>query len=343
MADRVLLHVGLMKSGTSFLQQVLRANRATLHERGVLFPSPWRRQVQAVKEVSSHGTGRQPPLASEGPWASLVAELRDWPGTAVVSMEFLGPRGPAKARDVVRALGPAQVDVVITVRDLARTIPAMWQETLQNRRTPTWPDYLAAVEAEDRATRGPGQAFWLRQDAPGITEVWQRAAGRDRVSVLTVPPPGASPELLWERFASLLPAGAVDVDLAVRSNPSLGLASLEVLRRLNARLAERPRTITPGQYERVVKQLIAKRGLAGRAGDPRLGYHADWVARRGERDIERLRELAPRVVGDLEELRCRPVPGSDPDDVGAEQQLEAALDALAAAVAGLARRPRRRR
>lgn len=338
MAERVVLHVGLMKSGTSFVQQVLRHNRKPLRDHGVLFPSPWRRQVQAVKDVSVHGSGDQPPLAADGPWRSLVAEVREWPGTAVVSMEFLGPRGADKARQIVADLAPARVEVVLTVRDLARTIPAMWQESLQNHGTWSWSEYLAGVEGEDRTRRGPGRAFWTRQDAPGITEVWQQAAGPGQVTLVTVPAAGAPPELLWERFASVAGVDSAGLDLAVRSNPSLGLASLLVLRRLNQRLETHDEPLTPRQYERVVKQLLAKRGLAGRPGDPRLGYDAGWVPARGDRDIERLRELSPRIVGDLEELRCRPVTGSSPDDVSVEQQLEAALDAVEHAVIELARR-----
>lgn len=331
MAQRVVLHVGLMKSGTSFLQQVLRHNKNLLLDQGVLFPTPWKRQVQAVKDLIAQGT------AGAGAWQGLVEEIREWPGTAVVSMEFLGPRSPATARQIVETFAPGTVEVVITVRDLARTIPAMWQETIQNRGSWTWADYLAAVEAEDRSSPGPGRAFWTRQDAPAITETWQTAAGADRVTVLTVPPAGAPPRLLWDRFAALVPVEG-DVDLDVRANPSLGLASLLVLRELNLRIDAAEDPLTPRQYERIVKQLLAKRGLAGLPGDPRLGYDAGWVAARADRDLERLRSLAPRVSGDLEELRCAPAAGVDPADVTVEQRLEAALAALAHAVTVLARR-----
>ncbi len=338
MAERVVLHVGLMKSGTSFLQEALRTNQEVLRDQGVLYPSPWRRQVHAVRDVIGHGDGDQAPLDDDGPWRALVSEVRSWPGTAVVSMEFLGPRGPTKTRQILAELAPAEVEVVITVRDLARTVPAMWQETLQNRGTWTWEEYLAGVATEDRSTPGPGRAFWHRQDAPGITEVWQESAGRDRVVVVTVPPVGAPRGLLWERFASLLPISGEDIDLDVSANPSLGMASLQVLQRLNQRLEAMPEPITPAQYERVVKRLLAKRWLAGRADDPRLGYEAEWVVARGDRDVARLRELRPRVLGDLEELRCRPVPGHDPHDVTAEMRLEAALDAVQQAVVVMARR-----
>lgn len=343
MAERVVLHVGLMKSGTSFIQQVLRRNPGPLSGQGVLFPGPWRRQVQAVKDVTDHGGGQQPPLADDGPWRTLVAEVHDWPGTAVMSMEFLGPRGPGKVSRIIEDLAPARVEVVITVRDLARTIPAMWQESLQNRGTWSWEEYLQGVRAEERSQPGPGRAFWSRQDAPGITQVWQRAAGPENVTVVTVPPPGAPPDLLWERFASVVPVDSGRLDTAVRSNPSLGLASLLVLRELNQRLADQSRPLSPRAYERVVKQLLAKRGLAGRAGDPRLGHEAEWVVERGARDLHRLRELRPRVVGDLEELRCRPVPGSRPEDISVEDRLDAALDAVQYTVTQLARRTGRHR
>ena len=95
--------------------------------------------------------------------------------------------------------------------------------------------------------------------------------------------------------------------------------------------------MTPRQYERIVKQLLAKRGLAGLPGDPRLGYDADWVAARGDRDVERLRALAPRVAGDLEELRCAPVAGSRPRR-SARARLAAGLAAMLFALVQLARR-----
>jgi hypothetical protein len=214
----------------------------------------------------------------------------------------------------------------------------MWQESLQNRKTWTWTDYVTGVEAEDRTQPGPGRAFWTRQDAPEITGAWQAAAGKDRVTLVTVPPPGAPRDLLWERFASVVPVTSAGLDLDVRSNPSLGLASLEVLRRLNLRLDEQSPPLSARHYERVVKQLLAKRGLAGREGDPRLGHTAGWVVDKGDRDVARLAALAPRVVGDLEELRCSPIPGAQPGDIAAEDHLEAALDAVQFAVNQLARR-----
>ena len=62
-----------------------------------------------------------------------------------------------------------------------------------------------------------------------------------------------------------------------------------------------------------------------------------WVVERGARDLARLRELAPRVVGDLDELRCEPVAGRGPEAIGSEEQLAAGIDALLFALVQLAR------
>jgi len=261
-ARRLVLHVGLMKSGTSFIQQVLRANDEVLAGRDVLFPAPWKLQVQAVREISDHGGAGQDPVDDKGPWRKLMKRIEEWPDTAVVSMEFLGPRGRRKVREILADLPADEVQVVISVRDLARTIPAMWQENVQNWGRLSWPEYLDGVREEDRSKPGPGRSFWTRQDASGIAETWVSAAGADRVTLLTVPPRKAPSSLLWERFASIIPVDPAGFDLDVPSNPSLGLPSLLVLHELNARLRESPDPITARAYERTVKRLLAKRSLA---------------------------------------------------------------------------------
>lgn len=341
MSRRIVLHVGLMKSGTSFLQSVMKSNAGELRRRGVLFPGggSWRPQVRAVRDVAERGGGGQPPRSPNGPWARMMREVDEFTGTSVISMEFLGPRPPKKIQEIVTSLPPAEVEVVVTVRDLARTVPAMWQESVQNWSHVTWPDYLAGVRAEDMSSQNPGRAFWTRQGAARIVRNWTAAVGREHLTVVTVPPPGAAPSLLWERFASVVPVDPSGIDLEVRANPSLGLASVLVMRAMNERLRAQDEPITPGEYQRTVKQLLAKRGLSVRSREePRLGMDEDWVVERGAQEVEALRALDPRVVGDLAELACRPVPGTSPEQVSTEEQLAAALDALAYVTGQLAAR-----
>lgn len=337
MAKRVVLHIGAMKSGTSFIQNVLDRNREVLAEHGVLFAGRrWRLQVLAVRELIEHGGQKQPPLPAEGYWQRLVEEVRAWPGTAVVSMEYLAPRRSEKITMIKEAFAGSDLQVVLTARDLARNVPAMWIETVQNRGKRTWPEFLDGVRSRDGAVK-PGPWFWKHQRISEITERWMDAVGRDHFTLVTVPPKGAPPSVLWERFCQVAGIEPTLVDLDdVRANPGLDAASALVLRALNERLEGLD--LSARDYDRLVKHSLAKRGLVqrGREKVP-LGLDEAWVRRRSRSDLQKLRSLAPRVLGDLAELEAVAVPGVHTDDVTGEQQLEAALDGMAFLITTMAR------
>ncbi len=334
MARRVVLHIGTMKSGTSFIQNVLGENKEHLRDdQGILFPGKrWRQQVSAVFDLIERGGARQEPMAEDGPWRTLAAEVNAWDGDAVISMEFLGPRMKEKINLVQESFAGAELQVVITARDLARSIPAMWQESVQNAATTTWPEFLDAVEAE-RDEPGPARWFWNHQGVAAMSQRWSKIVGRDHFTLITVPPPGAAPTLLWDRFAQVAGIDPARCTLDVKSNPSIGVASALVMRQLNELLDDAP--LNRGQYHRYVKHPLAKAALASRKRDePVLGFDAPWVYPRGADEVERLRRLDLRVVGDLDELLPQPVKGVHTDDVTSDEQLGAAVAALAAAVRG---------
>jgi hypothetical protein len=315
-----------MKSGTSFVQNVLAENKELLAERGVLFPGErWLDQISAVKDLI--GFSPDTPLADDGPWRQLAAEVHAWPGTAVISMEFLAPRTPAQIAEIVRTYPRTRVEAVMSCRDLARNTCAMWLESVQNASSTGWADFLEAVRTDDRS-EDAGRTFWRHQDLPAIARRWSQGLGHDRFTLLTVPQRGAAPDLLWRRFAQVLDTPADGVDLDVLANPSIGLATAQVLRALNERIVVDGKT--PPRYDRLVKHVLAKRGLVHRHGvEPRLGLDEPWVLERGLEQVEKLRTARYRVVGDLLDLTPRPVPGVHADEVSERDQLDAALDGLA--------------
>src|SRR5690606_37680947 len=110
MSSTVVLHIGAMKSGTSFLQQALLANRDALAAQGVLFPGgTFRRQVLAVIDVLGQKRDGQVVPRSRGAWRRLLREVRAHERTSVISMEFLGPALRADIRRVLDSLAPAEV------------------------------------------------------------------------------------------------------------------------------------------------------------------------------------------------------------------------------------------
>ncbi len=339
MAERVVLHVGAMKSGTSYLQAQLFANKEALAQQGVLVPgSGWGDQVAGVLDVLGKlRYGREP---VDGAWQKLMDDVDVWPGTAVVSMEFLGPVSRDKVRHVVgtvRALSSApRVSVVLTARDLNRSIAAMWQETVQNGRWWTWQEYLDGVEEarprperDDDAITKAGRTFWRQQNLVRISRRWSLAEGVSDYSFITVPAPGAPPELLMQRFAEVIGFTANDLKPGPRANASLGAASAEALRRVNVHLAECGLEFPLGA--RLRKHVLAKEILAGRSGEePKIGLPvAPWVKDYAAYMVNELRGMGIEPVGDWSDLDPVPVSGIDLAQLADE-------DVEAAARAGLA-------
>jgi len=327
-ARRVVLHVGAMKSGTSYLQRLMMTNRQLLLDRGVLLPGRvWRDQVGGVVEILERKRVATPPRP--GAWQALVDEMAAWDGVGLVSMEFLGPIGLRRIERVVSTLPEGAIDVVVTARDLNRSIPAMWQESLKNGQSFTFDEYVTAIRQND----GPGNGFWREQTIGAICRRWSEVLGHEHVTLVTVPPPGAPRDTLWRRFAEAVGMDDEGVEHPSVANESLGAASVEVLRRLNIRLQD----LDFPQYAPVVKHRLAKGVLAGRRDlEPALGFEVpSWLPELSDAMIGRLRELGVRVVGDLEDLRPVPVPGVHPDPGTDDARLDAAVAGLEAVVRAL--------
>ncbi len=327
----VYLHIGLPKSGTTYLQSALWASRDQLADRGVLVPGGRRvAQNQAVWDLM----GRRPRGAElpqvDGAWEALVGEVRRWTGSqAVISEEFLAFARPRQVRQAVRAFAPARVHVVVTIRDLARVLVGAWQQQLAQGRTWTWDEYAAAVRDPEQGPASAGVAFWLRQDVIRVLDTWEAEIPRERVHVVTVPPAGSPPELLAERFAT---ATRLDPDWLepgdYRGNVSGGVAEAEVLRRLNASLGER---LNERQYTRVVANGV-RPALQDRQPAAQIRLPAEqlgWVTERATAMVDELRQRDYAVVGELDDLLPAPT-GSAAARLDAVQPAELAEAAMAA-------------
>lgn len=335
----VYLHVGGHKTGTTFLQNVLWRNRAALRRDGVLFPGDRKGAHVWASHDLRHATVPAERVADvRGAWDRLVAEIAAWDGPAVVDQELFSLARPAHVARALSDLGFAEVHVVFTARDMARQLPAVWQERVKNGGTQCYAEFLREVR-----DRTPGsERFWGLHDVPTILATWGADLPADRVHVVTVPPPGAPPELLWQRFATTIGLQPDRYRLVgAGSNRSLGAASAAALRLLNAELARDP---LPRQaFDRLVKFGLATElaTASARSGDARIELPEDafaWATATARDVVARLAAAGYDVVGDLAELvpGARP-DGADPDRVPVEELTDAVVTALAGAVRGLVR------
>jgi hypothetical protein len=335
-ARRVYLHIGTPKSGTSYLQNVLWSNRRDLGRHGLLYPA-WAADAHFLACQDLQGSGfndwTHPEVA--GAWGRLVRRVQRAPGTAVISHELFGDAPPEVATRALDDLAPAEVHLVVTLRDLARVLPAVWQEDVKNRHAMPFRAFLDAVNPDDDTHDWVTDAFWWRHDVSALLRRWGTALPAGRVHLVTAPPSGADPVELWRRFATVLevdpgvatlPSGAV--------NRSLGAVETELLRQVNLRLAGRgswPR------YSERVTHYLAPEVLGPRHGRPvhlPAEDHA-WAAQLAKRTIGELEAGGHHVVGDLQDLAVpeRPATQDLPVEPDPPALLDAALDALAGLVA----------
>jgi hypothetical protein len=335
MPERVYLHVGLFKTGTTYLQEALWSNRQSLADQGVLLPGDHRRfQRFAVWDLLGRRLRGVQQGCVPGRWHELVDAANGWSGSQVlVSEEYLTLARPAHVRRVVRSFEPAEVHVVVTVRDLGRTLTSAWQQQISTGRSWTWPEFLAAVREPETGPPSAGVAFWLRHDLTRLLRSWETALPPERIHVVVVPARGAPATLLLERFAA-----ATRLDPARLAPPpqpanrSVGSAEAELLRRLNAGLGGR---LNERQYLFVMTRVLKPTLLARKGGSPIALPAAErgWVLQRSEQLVEFLRAGGYDVVGDLEELRPAPSgDGETPHEAPDRELVEAAVQALTATV-----------
>lgn len=343
MADVVYLHVGAPKTGTTYVQDRLLANRHRLAEHGVHYPVGLRADMfGAALDLIERSWGGQRQNV-RGEWEALAKRVQRCEGTAIVSHEILAGATAEQARRAVEDLGAREVHVVYSARDLGRQIPAEWQESVKHRSRKPFRRYLRKMQRV-RQDDSP-MWFWRVQNVPDVLARWAADLPPERVHVVTVPQPGAPRDLLWHRFCQALALDPAWVpEDSARANSSLGIDEITMLRRLNKRLGRGKLDGTA--YRRLVRQLIAHETLATRATKRRITVPPElraWATDLDAAWVERLRTAGVDVVGDLAELMpVFPDPDErwlDPDRAKPRRMLDASLDALVASLQEAASRP----
>jgi hypothetical protein len=322
---RVLLHVGPPKTGTTYLQRVLRRNATALASAG------WRVLVdqKVLRAAASELVGAAPHPDGEVPhdaWQRVRERIAGPGDHVVVSCERFSLLGTEEVdrlrRDLARDADDSSLHAVVGLRDVAALLPSRWQEQIKNGGTQRWSDFCRRVASDPefvaRITR-------MRR----TLSAWSEVLGAENVRVVTTPPAGTSREVLATRFARAagLPTGILSAPEPAAVNRSMGVTGSELVRRLNLRATELPRGVRRTELKSFLAATLAQRP------DTRLALTPPaFAAARAEsvRLAEQVRAGGHELAGDLADLDWVPRPADDLPVVEEAQVRDAALDALAA-------------
>ena len=149
MARTVFFHVGLPKTGTTYLQTILWNNAGELRRQGILLPGFGPRQ-----HLWASGVVREDPkIDRRGPrarhaWDVIRDQVNQWDGTAVISHEFFAGATAEQAARAMADLRGAEVHVVVTARDTLSLVTARWQEVVKNGSQVQIDDYPRSEQTD---------------------------------------------------------------------------------------------------------------------------------------------------------------------------------------------------
>jgi hypothetical protein len=327
--SEVYLHVGPVKTGSTYLQSILWNSRHVLREQGMLLPADHDNEFfLAANDVQGGRFVLIDLPEAEGAWSKVAARARSWPGRVLITHELLGFCEPDQVQRIAGSLDPADLHLIVMARCRADLLPSLYQEKVKMvDPDQSWDEFLRAYRDCHRS--------WPQ--APGaVVHRWLPHVARRRVHVVTVPRRGAGRQLLLGRFAEALGLDPTRLTAAdAPANASLDAVGVELLRAVIAQ--------TTGRLDRRAQRRLINGQLVPLLRDERRARRPlrlpasfqDLMRDAAARDIEAITTAGGHVHGDLDDLRptAEAFEGSRTPDrpVAQAEILAAAVDALIAA------------
>jgi hypothetical protein len=301
-----LLHIGPHKTGTTSLQGALWTARESMRAQGVRHAGPTRNPSNAVRAV----TGQPSPYSDTEPppishWEGLVRELRSArEPRVIVSSEFFSWANPEAIRRIVDDVGPSTVQIVVTLRPLARILPSMWQQNVQAGQVNSFESWL------ESALKRPEHPFWTLHRHDLLIARWAAVVGLDRVTAIVVDERdhGFLPRTIEQLLGLRLDTLAVGDDY---TNRSLTLPEVEAVRAFN--VASKAEGVPRSIHARIMRFGAAQEMKRRRPpADERRVELPAWSTERidaiAAKMVAEIRASGVRVLGDLDQL-ARPAKG----------------------------------
>ncbi len=323
-----IVHIGPPKTGTTAVQSSLYLRQAELAAYGVAYPGRRRHERAAVSAAALEWIPEGYPDDIAKHWRRLTEEVRaSTADRVVVSSEIFALAPDSRIPRIVEDLG-GDLQVVITMRPLARMLSSQWQQSIQNLETADYESWLQRLVGPGAGPDPYTDALWRHYRVDRLVQRWGAEVGEENVTLVVVDPVDRS--MLLHSFEQLLGLPPDFLEPAPdEQNVSLPYPEVEMLRAFNRRFRAEGHDRTT--YVRTIRGPAMRQIKA--AGQPVMRRHPIgtplWAVERANEVaaemVDVIRGTRARVIGDLADL-ITPVPEHEPDDVPATVDADSAAE-----------------
>lgn len=317
---KIVLHIGTMKSGTTYLQHGLISQLSRLSSGGWLYPmsfAPVRGAINHERAIYGLVGNHIPWVDSQTQanmnpqWQKLIAEVNQTDKNVLLSAEAVASMLEDGIELLLKALPEREIQMVLTARDLARVLPSSWQQSVRNGRPYGYQEYFERIQRakELPISESVGSNFWRSYQLSDVINRWQKFLPLENISIVTVPNKTSS-NTLWERFVTALSLPLETVEPKFddkKSHTSITWPEAEALNQLNQKWSsqKKPKKTQDQLRRRIVQEGFQHRENRGRP----IALTAPWLelARRwADEDVAQLTQIGVRIHGDISDLRVSP-------------------------------------
>jgi len=225
---RYVVHVGLPKTGTKYLQHNFWRLRQQLREQGVYYPSEWWQQgpIFAHHELAE-GLRKAP----DARIAEIFSQLNACgSATVLLSSEGFNPipiSGLEYLRDLTQG---ARIEIVFYARRWSDWLPSQWQQAVKQGSLQTFPEWYASLLSSADTHPGINQAIYLDKFA--------KVFGRNNIRLVSYSNLVDRNVDIFDHFCSRILNLAASPSIKGRGDlvhESMGALLTELIRNLNAR------------------------------------------------------------------------------------------------------------
>ena len=244
MAKQLIVHAGLPKTGTTYLQQCLAHNAGWLRALGVSYPELGREFLDG-----HHNVARA--LSSPRDGSALLRQLLAADGCerVVMSSEEFSRLGRAQVTALNEACGDVELRWLLYLRRRSQLLVSRWKQDVRTGLTETLPAFVGAECV--------GYGDVLRPEVPLTVAV--ESLGCESLRVVVYDQVVATSEDLFDHFLRVQ-LGVTTTDGTTRPeqrvNEAIPFAAAEALRMLNAAKAPAARSADAAWAQRAQEQVL---------------------------------------------------------------------------------------